>query len=86
MPILWQTNRIRRVMKNAMAAETLIQVECTEACFWISKLFNEMVFPEPDCHQTPIICHTDSHQLYVATMSLRPIKDYRLRSEMGVLR
>ena len=38
MPLMWQAKRLKCVVRGAMAAETLIQVEATEAGFWISNI------------------------------------------------
>ena len=38
MPLVWQAKRLKCVVRGAMAAETLIQVEATEAGFWISNI------------------------------------------------
>ena len=42
MSLMWQSKRLKRVLKNAMAAETLIQVEAAEAGFWISNIITEI--------------------------------------------
>ena len=42
MPLMWQSKRLKRVVKSAMAAETLIQVEAAEAGFWISNIITEI--------------------------------------------
>ena len=34
-PIMWKSKKLCRVVKSAMAAETLIQVEVAMACFWL---------------------------------------------------
>lgn len=33
-PLMWQSKKICRVVKSAMATKTLSQVEAAEACFW----------------------------------------------------
>ena len=33
-PIMWKSKKLCRVVESAMAAETLIQVEAAESCFW----------------------------------------------------
>ena len=42
MPLMWQSKRLKRVVKSAMATETLIQVEAAEARFWISNIITEI--------------------------------------------
>ena len=70
-----------------MAAETLIQVECAEACFWIANLLREIINPNNTNSKLPIIeCNTDSHQLYDAVHSIKPIQDKRLQIDVSLLR
>ena len=38
--ILLKSNKLCRVVSSAMAAETLIQVEATQAFFWLANLLN----------------------------------------------
>ena len=67
-----------------MAAETLIQVEATEACFWLANLLSEMLYCKPNDDKNE--CYTDNHQLYHSVYSIRPIQDKRLRTEIALLR
>ena len=70
-----------------MAAETLIQVDCAEACYWIGSLMIEIIYADHTKQAIPAIqCNTDSHQLYDAVHSIRPIQDKRLRVDMAILR
>ena len=86
-PIMWQSKKLRRVVKSAMAAETLILVDCAEACFWIRKLINEIIFENSDDKNLPEIeCNTDSHQLYDAVHSIKPVTDKRLRIDIAIIR
>ena len=86
-PISWQSKRLKRVVKSAMAAETLVQVECAEACFWIASLLNEILYEDPKKHPLPLIeCNTDSRQLHDALQSIRPILDKRLRVDIALLK
>ena len=66
-----------------MAAETLEQVECAEAAFWIGNLLKELLAQNSPL---PIECYTDSHQLYDGLYSIRPIKDKRLRIDIAILK
>ena len=83
-PIMWQSRKVRRVVKSAMASETLTMVECSEACFWIKRLTNEILGFKNNL--LPIRCYTDSKQLYDSTYSLRSIEDKRLRIDIAVIR
>ena len=82
MPLMWQSKRLKRVVKSAMAAETLIQVEAAEAGFWISKIISEIYNLKTNI---PIECRTDSRQLYDAVHAIRAITDKRLRIDIALL-
>ena len=46
-PIMWKSKKLCRVVKSAMAAETLIQVEATLARkvrFWLANLLSEILY------------------------------------------
>ena len=70
-----------------MAAETLIQVEAAEACFWLASLLSEILYCKPnDDKNIKIECFTDNHQLYDSVYSIRPVQDKRLQMEIALLR
>ena len=83
-PIMWQSRKVRRIVKSAMASETLAMVDCSEASYWLNQLISEILgYKNP---RLPIKCYTDSKQLYDATQSLRSIEDKRLRIDIAVIR
>ena len=47
-PIMWKSKKLRRVVKSAMAAETLIQVKAAEACFWLANSLGEIFYCKPN--------------------------------------
>ena len=80
---MWKTT----LVMSAMAAETLIQVEAAEACFWLANLLSEMLYCKPnDDRNIKIECYTDNHQLHDSVYSIRPIQDKRLWKEIALLR
>ena len=82
MPLMWQSKRLKCVVKSAMAAETLIQVEAAEAGFWISNIITEIY----NLKQNVLAeCRTDSCRLYDAVHSIRAITDKRLRIDIALL-
>ena len=81
---IWKSKKLRRAVKSAMAAETLIQVEAAEDCFWLANLLSEMLYCKPNDDKNE--CYTDNHQLYHSVYSIRPIQDKRLRTEIALLR
>ena len=78
-PIMWQSKKLRRIAKSAMAAEILVQVEAAESCYWLANLFNEIFYLNHIQEKlAKSECKTDNHQLYDAVHSVRPIQDRRL--------
>ena len=62
--------KLHSVVKSAMAAETLIQVEAAKACFWLANLLKEILYFKPnDDKNMKIGCFTDNHQLYDSVYS-----------------
>ena len=83
---MWKSKELRRVVKSAMAAETLIQVEAAEACFWLANLLSEMLYCKPnDDKNIKIECYTDNHQLYDSVYSIRPIQYKFLWTKIALL-
>ena len=86
-PIMWRSKKLRRVVKSAMAAETLIQVDSAEASYWLATLLSEMLYGQSNYQNKIIIeCNTDNHQLYDSVLSIGPVQDKRLRIEISILR
>ena len=44
---MWQSKRLRGIVKSVMAAEALIQVESTEDCFLTASLLNKILYNKP---------------------------------------
>lgn len=82
-PISWESKKLRRTVKSAMAAETLEQVESFESSFWIGNIVKEILGLK---ESPPISCYTDSHQVYDSVYTIRPIKDKRLRIDRAILK
>ena len=80
-------NKLRRVVKSAMAAETLIQVKSVKACFWLAHLLSQILYCKPNGYKIiKIECFSGNQQLYDSVYSIRPIQDKRLRTEIALLR
>ena len=75
---MWQSKRLKCVVKSAMAAETLIQVEAAEAGFWISNIITEIYNLT---QHVPVECRTDSDAVH----SIRAITDKQLRIDIALL-
>ena len=81
-PIVWQSRKIRRVVKSTLAAETLALLECAEAAFYVSKMISEIM----NVPQMKINCKVDNHSLVEALRSSKLVEDRRLRIDIAVLK
>ena len=85
MPIVWQSRRIRRVIKSKLSTETLAMVDMSEACLFYRKLLLKLLQLKEETDNIKIICKTDNSCLYDSVHSTQ-ILDKRLRIEMAILR
>ena len=42
-PIVWQSKKLCRIPKSAIAAEKLVRVDSVKSCFWLANLLNEIL-------------------------------------------
>ena len=65
-PTMWKSKTLPRLVKSAMAVETLIPVKAAETCFWLANLLIKMLYCKPnDDKNMKIKYYTDNHQLYI---------------------
>ena len=83
-PLAWQSKRIRRVVNNTLAAETLTVVEAAEASVFIAKCFAILV--ASDSPGFPISIMSDNKSLVDNLHTTTSIENKRLRIDVGVLR
>ena len=69
-PIMWSSHKFKCVVKSAVAAETLFQVDSGESTFWLKMLYQELFHVDMVKTTIPIICCTDSLQPYDAVHSM----------------
>ena len=81
-PILWQSRKVRRVVKSTLSAETMALLDCAEAAVYIGYIFSEV----SGCHPLQVNCFVDNKSLVDALYSTHQIEDRRLRIDMAVLR
>ena len=82
-PISWRSNKVRRVARSTLAAETLAMADGSETALFILKLGSEsghISVPQE------IISLTDNRSLYEAVNTTSQISDRRLRVEISMLR
>ena len=74
-PLLWQSRNLRRLIKSAIGAETLSQVDSADATFCLAKLFDNLLHANPEkITILPIERLNDSRQLLEAAYSIRVVK------------
>ena len=84
-PIAWQSRKLKCVVKSTLAAETLSQLEASEACFWLGSTLSELLYGSLD--NNPFMeCRTDDHSLVEAVYSSEAILDKRLRVDIAIMR
>ena len=81
-PILWQTRKLKRVVKSSLAAETMALLEGAEASFYIATILKQLVGPSSDIK---VQCFTDNKSLEAALCSSKQVEDKRLRMDISVI-
>ena len=82
-PISWRSNRVRRVARSTLAAETLSFADGTDAGEYAKQLVGEFHL---NSMNSPVIMITDSKSLFDASNTTSLISDRRLRVEMSSIR
>ena len=80
-PLLWQSRKIRRVVKSTLSAEALALLDCAESAVFLSGIIREITGTSLD-----IYCVTDCKSLHDALQSSNTLEDRRLRIDLAVLR
>ena len=80
-PILWQTRKIRRVVKSTLAAETLALLDCAEEANHLATLIARLLGTQ----KPPVHCYVDNKSLVDALYSFKLVDGKRLRVEVAAL-
>ena len=80
-PILWQTRKLKRVVKSTIAAETMALLEGAEASIYISGILSQLLGK----NEIKIRCMTDNKSLHDALLSSKQVDDKRLRIDISVI-
>ena len=83
-PLAWQSNKVRRVVKSTMAAETLSLQECIEHACLLRRLLAELMFVE--YKEIPIVSYVDSENLRKAVYSTKQVLDKKLRIDLACVK
>ena len=85
-PLMWQSRKIKRVVKSTLAAETMALLEGTESCFLIKSTLFEILILSNDSNILRITAITDNISLYDAVHSTKTIEGKRLKVDTCTLR
>lgn len=80
--ISWRANKIRRVVKSTLAAETLALMEGLEEALYLKAMMKE-IMSDADL---PIVATVDNRSLVEAVHSTKQVSDRRLRIDIGCIK
>ena len=83
-PLSWRSNKIRRVVRSALAAETLALQESIEAALYVRHMMCEILGIH--AKMIPIHSYIDSRSLLEALRSTKLVDDRRLRIDIGAIK
>ena len=80
-PVSWRANKIKRVVRSTLAAETMALQEGLEEGMYIQSLIKEL-------HRidVPITAYVDNKSLVEAVHSTKQVNDRRLRIDIGAIK
>ena len=81
-PILWSSNRVRRVARSTIAAESLSVLDGCDSAKFIGKLLEEILKKK----RVPIIVYTDSNDLFSTSSTTKLVTERGLRVEISAIR
>ena len=83
-PLQWSSNRIKRVVRSTLAAETLSLISCCDSAVYLKSLI-ESTLNTSNC-SIAIECIVDNKSLYENIHSVKPALEQRLRIDIAALR
>ena len=81
-PLVWNSSRVKRVVRSTLAAETLALNEGCETAIYISRILQEII----RINSIPIFAITDNKLLHEVANSLTATTDRLLRVEIAAIR
>ena len=82
-PLQWCSNRIKRVVRSTLAAETLAFIDGSETGIYLSELFTEIYCLKSRLNIKGI---TDNKSLFQTSNTTKNVDDKRLRVEISMIR
>ena len=83
-PLMWNSYKLKRVVNNTLAAETLSVNEALDYAFFYAKSYGKVLYNQNVT--IPITCITDSKSLYNASQTTHQIDQKRLLIEISIIR
>lgn len=80
-PLEWKSNRVKRVVRSALAAEALACADCVETSVLWQNVISEVLGKSVSSK-----CHTDSKSLYDNLNSKKYVSDRLLRVDINVIK
>lgn len=84
-PLVWRANKIRRVVKSTIAAESLGCLEGIEEALYIRQILFQ-VLNITDAHAVPIIVYVDHKGAVESMHSTKLVEDRRLRVDIASIK
>lgn len=82
-PISWKSNKVRRIARSTLAAETLVFTDGCDAAYFINQLAQEAQIVSSD---SQILTYTDNKSLHDSVNTTAQVTDRRLRVEISAIR
>ena len=74
---IWNSKKIRRVVRSTLAGETLAMAEGIDMAIFVSTLLTELTRGTPATDGLPLICMTDCKSLHDALKSTKQVGEKR---------
>ena len=84
-PLAWKANKIKRVVRSTLAAETLSLVEGLDTAFYLGHLVSEILCNTKK-NVVPIDCYIDNKSLYDNIHSTKMVAEKRLRIDIASIK
>ena len=85
-PIAWKLNKLKRVVKSKLSAETLALEEALESSFIIKSLLCELLNKDMKSDLFPVYCSTDNKSLVCTINSTKTLTEKGLKVDVCIVR
>ena len=84
MPVIWKSNKIRRVARSTITAETLALLDAIDCVIFVRKFLQTLLKLDSEC--IPAYCFIDSKSLAETVLSNSAVLEKRLRIDIAAIR